>query len=98
MTQAPADLFGLQDRGRVAEGLRADLFVFDPETVASEPATLVEDLPGGSPRLIADSIGVTRVLVNGVETVVDGQPTGNLPGTLLRSGRDTVTVDTTAGS
>ena len=98
MTQAPADLFGLHDRGRVAEGLRADLFVFDPETVASEPATLVEDLPGGSPRLIADSIGVTRVLVNGVETVVDGQPTGNLPGTLLRSGRDTVTVDTTAGS
>jgi N-acyl-D-aspartate/D-glutamate deacylase len=94
MTQAPADLFGLHDRGRVAVGLRADLFVFDPVTVASEPATLVEDLPGGSPRLIADSIGVTRVLVNGVETVVDGRPTGNLPGTLLRSGRDTVTVDT----
>ena len=39
MTQAPAELFGLHDRGRVAEGLRADLFVFDPETVASEPAT-----------------------------------------------------------
>jgi len=94
MTQAPAELFGLHDRGRVAEGLRADLFVFDPETVASEPATLVEDLPGGSPRLIADSIGVTRVIVNGIETVVDGRPTGNLPGTLLRSGRDTVTVDT----
>ena len=98
MTQAPADLFGLHDRGRVAEGLRADLFVFDPATVASEPATLVEDLPGGSPRLVADSIGVTRVLVNGVETVVDGKPTGNLPGTLLRSGTDTVTVDTAAGA
>ncbi len=95
MTQAPADLFGLHDRGRVAEGLRADLFIFDPETVASEPATLVSDLPGGSPRLIADSIGVARVLVNGVETVVDGRPTGNLPGSLLRSGRDTVTVDPT---
>ena len=96
MTEAPAELFGLHDRGRVAEGLCADLFVFDPETVGSEPATLVHDLPGGSPRLIADAIGVVRVLVNGVETIADGKPTGNLPGTLLRSGRDTVTVDPAA--
>lgn len=95
MTEAPAQLFGLHDRGRIAEGLRADLFVFDPETVGSEPATLVHDLPGGSPRLIAGSLGVIRVLVNGVETVADGRSTGNLPGTLLRSGRDTVTVDPT---
>jgi N-acyl-D-aspartate/D-glutamate deacylase len=93
MTEAPATLFGLVDRGRVAEGFQADLFVFDPETVGSEPATLVHDLPGGSARLIADAIGVVRVLVNGVETISDGKPTGNLPGTLLRSGRDTVTVD-----
>ncbi|MDQ1361416.1 MAG: hypothetical protein QOJ44_1793 [Acidimicrobiaceae bacterium] len=95
MTEAPAELFGLADRGRIAEGMRADLFVFDPETVGSEPAQLVSDLPGNSPRLIADAIGVVRVLVNGVETIADGKPTGNLPGTLLRSGRDTVTVDPT---
>ena len=38
-----------RDRGRVAEGLQADLFVFDPETVGSEPATLVDDLPGRQP-------------------------------------------------
>jgi N-acyl-D-aspartate/D-glutamate deacylase len=77
----------------VAEGLAADLFVFDPETVGSEPATLVDDLPGGSPRLIADATGVVRVLVNGIETIADGKPTGHLPGTLLKSGRDTTTVD-----
>ncbi len=93
MTRAPAELFGLHDRGRIAVGLCADLFVFDPETVGSEPATLVHDLPGGSPRLIADANGVVRVLVNGVETIVDGKPTGSLPGALLKSGRDTVTVD-----
>jgi N-acyl-D-aspartate/D-glutamate deacylase len=94
MTEAPAELFGLKDRGHVAEGLAADLFVFDPETVGSEPATLVDDLPGGSPRLVADAIGVVRVLVNGVETIADGKPTGALPGSLLKSGRDTETVDT----
>ncbi len=70
----------------MAEGRRADLFVFDPETVGSEPATLVNDLPGGSPRLVADAIGVVRVLVNGVETIADGKPTGNLPGSAAAVG------------
>jgi N-acyl-D-aspartate/D-glutamate deacylase len=92
LTQAPAELFGLRDRGVVVEGMRADLFVFDPALVGSRPARLVDDLPGGSPRLFAESTGVRRVLVNGVETVVEGEPTGNRPGTLLRSGRDTFSV------
>ena len=92
MTRQPAELFGLRDRGLVAEGMHADLFVFDPETVGSEPARLVNDLPGGAPRLVAESIGVVRVLVNGVETVVDGRATGALPGAVLRSGRDTYSV------
>ena len=92
MTDQPARLFGLRERGLVREGYAADLFVFDPATVASEPARLVHDLPGGTPRLYAGSHGVVRVLVNGVETVRDGEPTGDLPGTLLRSGRDTASV------
>ncbi len=92
ITEAPARLFGLRERGRVQEGYRADLDVFDPETVGSEDATLVADLPGGSARLTAGSVGVHRVLVNGVETVADGKATGTTPGTVLRSGRDTVTV------
>jgi N-acyl-D-aspartate/D-glutamate deacylase len=92
MTQQPAELFGLRDRGVLAEGKAADLFVFDPQTVGSEPARLVNDLPGDSPRLFANSIGVVRVLVNGVETIVDGKPTGAVPGSLLRSGQDTYSV------
>ena len=94
VTDAPARLFGLRDRGRVTPGYHADLVVFDPDTVDSEQAALVRDLPGDAPRLTAGSIGVVRVLVNGVEAVVDGKPVGSTPGTVLRAGRDTTTVST----
>ena len=94
ITSDPATLFGLTDRGVVREGAYADLVVFDPETIASEPARLVEDLPGNSPRLFAASIGVVRVLVGGTEIIVDGTPTGALPGSVLRSGVDTASVTT----
>jgi N-acyl-D-aspartate/D-glutamate deacylase len=93
LTDAPARLFGLRDRGTIAAGGRADLVVFDPETVGATAATTVHDLPGAdSPRMTAASEGVVRVYVNGVETVVDGKPTGDRPGVVLRSGRDTDTV------
>jgi len=94
LTGAQADVFGLANRGYLREGYQADVVVFDPETIASEDASLVSDLPGDAPRLTAGSIGVKRVLVNGVETIRDGVATGAKPGTLLRSGRDTVTVAT----
>jgi N-acyl-D-aspartate/D-glutamate deacylase len=94
ITDQPARLFGLRERGRLAPGFHADVVVFDPERIASAPATLVADLPGGSARLTADAEGVVHVLVNGVETVTDNAATGATPGTILRSGRDTETVST----
>jgi N-acyl-D-aspartate/D-glutamate deacylase len=94
ITDEPATLFGLRDRGRLAEGYRADIAVFDPATVAAGDATLVHDLPGRSPRLTATAKGMVRVLVNGVETVVDDEATGATPGRILRSGHDTTTVAT----
>jgi N-acyl-D-aspartate/D-glutamate deacylase len=94
LTQVPADLFGLRHRGRLEPGYHADVVVFDPATIDAGPPTLAFDLPGASKRLLAQSIGVHRVYVNGVETIVDGGPTGSTPGTLLRSGVETETVRT----
>ncbi|KUJ70066.1 aminoacylase [Streptomyces albus subsp. albus] len=95
LTDDPARLFGLRGRGRVAEGYHADLVLFDPERIDAGPATLVHDLPGDGPRLDSRPVGVVSVRVNGVRTLRDDRATGALPGRVLRSGRDTETVDTT---
>ncbi|MET8433283.1 D-aminoacylase [Streptomyces sp900116325] len=94
LTDDPAQLFGLRDRGRIQEGFHADLVLFDPERIDAGPATLVHDLPGDSPRLDSKAIGIVSVRVNGVETLRDDKVTGAVPGTVLRSGRDTRTVST----
>ncbi|MCQ4080663.1 amidohydrolase family protein [Streptomyces sp. RB6PN25] len=94
LTDDPARLFGLRERGRIAEGHHADLVLFDPERIDAGPATLVHDLPGDSPRLDSKALGVVSVRVGGVETLRDDAVTGAIPGTVLRSGRDTRTVAT----
>ncbi len=93
MTQVPAELFGLRDRGTLEVGKLADIVVIDPDTVGSENAHMVADLPGGCERLTAGSFGVERVLVNGTVVVEHGEATGATPGTLLKSGLDTYTVE-----
>ncbi|MGW0630678.1 N-acyl-D-amino-acid deacylase family protein [Streptomyces sp. NPDC002758] len=94
LTDDPARLFGLRERGRIREGWHADLVLFDPERIDAGQATLVHDLPGDSPRLDSRAIGVRAVWVNGVEAIRDDVVSGVVPGKVLRSGRDTRTVST----
>ena len=92
LTDVQARLYGLRDRGRVAEGWYADLVVLDPATVGSQEVAMRFDLPQGAGRLYAGSNGIDHVIVNGTPVVTDGALTGARRGTLLRSGRDTVTA------
>jgi len=93
ITGRQAAYFGLVERGLLAEGYHADVVVFDQDTVGRGPTKQLYDLPGGNDfRLYADAEGIDHVLVNGVEIVRNGEHTGKLPGTVLRSGKDTKTV------
>jgi N-acyl-D-amino-acid deacylase len=79
MTSMPAKRLGLRDRGRIADGLVADLVIFDPATVR---ANATYDEPRQFPE------GIEHVIVNGTPVVEDGAHTGALPGRALRRGRD----------
>ena len=91
-TDAPARLYGLRDRGRVAEGWFADLCIFDPTTVGPGTVEPRADLPAGGWRLYSEATGISSTIVNGTEIVRDGSVTGDTPGRTIRSGRDTETV------
>ena len=68
LTSHPADLYGIQNRGRIALGAQADLLLFDAATVGVSPAERVADLPGGGRRTIRRPTGVHGVFCNGVKT------------------------------
>ena len=92
LTDRQARLYGIKERGRIAEGWHADLVVLDPDTVAPGPIVWRDDMPAGAGRLYGEAEGIKHVIVNGTEIVRDGKVTGATPGTVLRSGRDTETV------
>jgi len=92
LTDVPARLYGLRDRGRLVPGAWADVVVLDPDAIGHGPVRTRKDLPGGASRLYAEAVGVAHVLVNGTEIVREGVFTDARPGALIRSGRDTDTV------
>jgi N-acyl-D-aspartate/D-glutamate deacylase len=86
-TADTAALFGLNDRGVVAAGKKADLNVIDFDALRLLTPRMVHDLPAGGRRLVQGATGYTHTIVSGVVTRRDGVDTGARPGTLVRGAR-----------
>jgi N-acyl-D-amino-acid deacylase len=84
LTLAPATAWGFADRGLVREGFVADINVFDSQTVTPDLPTVATDLPGGAKRLVQKASGFLATIVAGQVVLDRGEPTGALPGRLLR--------------
>ncbi len=86
-TRDTAQLVGLGDRGLVARGMKADLNLLDWDGLRLLPPEIRFDLPAGGKRLVQRAQGYRATLVSGQVVLRDGEPTGALPGRLVRGAR-----------
>jgi N-acyl-D-aspartate/D-glutamate deacylase len=84
LTSRPASAVGLNDRGRIAPGLKADLNVIDLDALAIERPRIVHDLPAGGRRFLQSARGYRATIVSGEVTRREDRATGALPGRLVR--------------
>jgi N-acyl-D-aspartate/D-glutamate deacylase len=84
MTRDAAQAVGLADRGLIAPGYKADLNVIDYERLGARTPEVVYDLPAHGRRLIQKADGYVATIVSGETTYRHGEPTGALPGRLVR--------------
>ena len=78
MTSFPAQRLGLPDRGILRDGFKADIVLFNPNTIK---ALATKEDPKQYP------VGIDYVIVNGQVVIDNGENTGVLPGRALRRGR-----------
>jgi N-acyl-D-aspartate/D-glutamate deacylase len=87
-TSETSEFFGLNDRGRLAPGLRADVNVIDFDALKLHKPELVHDMPANGRRFVQRVEGYEATLVAGLPIFERGQHTGAMPGRLVRAGRD----------
>jgi N-acyl-D-aspartate/D-glutamate deacylase len=86
-TRATARTVGLHDRGVLTPGHRADVNLIDFERLAAHRPEMRHDLPAGGRRLVQTAEGYVATVVAGQVVYEHGEPTGALPGRLVRGGR-----------
>ncbi|HLI65444.1 MAG TPA: amidohydrolase family protein [Caulobacteraceae bacterium] len=84
LTLDPAETVGLNDRGALKVGRKADLNVIDHDKVRLAKPHVLYDLPAGGRRITQDAEGYEALIVSGAIVARGGEPTGALPGRLVR--------------
>ena len=84
MTRDTALLYGIEDRGLIAPGYRADLNLIDYDALGLEDPKMVYDLPAGGRRFVQKARGYVATICAGEVTYENGEHTGAKPGRLLR--------------
>ncbi len=86
ITSEPANFFGIRERGQLKQGWKADVAIFDYNTVNSaRRAKMAHDLPGGGRRLVMPAEGIEHTIVNGRVSYEHGKHNGTLAGEVIRS-------------
>jgi N-acyl-D-aspartate/D-glutamate deacylase len=83
-TRRTAECYGMEDRGVLAPGMKADLNVVDFDALHIHAPEMVHDLPASGRRLIQKVDGYRYTICSGEVIYEDGEPTGRLPGKLIR--------------
>jgi N-acyl-D-aspartate/D-glutamate deacylase len=84
MTSETARLYGMFDRGTLEPGMKANLNLIDYDNLGIEHPEMVNDLPGGMPRLMQKAHGYVATFVNGEMIQENGCETGARPGKVVR--------------
>jgi N-acyl-D-amino-acid deacylase len=83
-TRRTAQVYGLYDRGVIAAGMKADINVIDYDKLHIHAPKLVYDLPAQGKRFLQKITGYKATICSGQVIYRDGEPTGKLPGRLIR--------------
>jgi N-acyl-D-aspartate/D-glutamate deacylase len=85
-TSETAEFFGMNDRGRLSPGLRADVNLIDFDRLQVHKPEIVHDMPANGRRFIQRVDGYRMTLCAGTQIFENGEHTGAMPGRLVRDG------------
>ncbi len=93
LSHDPAAAVGLEDRGLLQPGYKADINIIDMNRIHLHAPLPKRDLPAGARRLEQKAEGYVATIVSGQIVYREGEPTGALPGRLVRGAQNAPSPD-----